>query len=57
MNLPSIVTGVLLALIFAALMVGILTPNAQLIRLGGSSKFLIGQNVERTGSHYVTSAS
>ncbi|MFP3497068.1 hypothetical protein SB759_22830 [Pseudomonas sp. SIMBA_059] len=57
MNLSSMIIGVLLVLIFSALMAGLLAPKAQLIRMGGSSWFLVGQNVERTGSFYVVSAS
>ncbi len=57
MNLSSMITGVLLALIFLTLMVDILPSNAQLVRLGGNSWFLVGQNVERTGSYYVASPS
>ncbi|UOP11281.1 hypothetical protein [Pseudomonas palleroniana] len=57
MNLSSMIIGALLVLIFSALMVGLLAPKAQLIRMGGSSWFLVGQNVERTGSFYVVSAS
>lgn len=57
MNLPSMVKGALLALIFLALMVAILPPQTQRIRLGGSSWFLVGQNVELTGSCYVASTS
>ena len=57
MNLPSMVKGALLALIFLALMVAILPPQAQRTRLGGSSWFLVGQNAEQTGSYYVTRTS
>jgi hypothetical protein len=57
MNLPSMIKGALLALIFLALMVAILPPQTQRIRLGGSSWFLVGQNVEQTGPCYVTRAS
>lgn len=57
MNLPSMIKGALLALIFLALMVAIMPPQAQRTRLGGSSWFLVGQNVEQTGSYYVTRTS
>ncbi|CAH0206977.1 MULTISPECIES: hypothetical protein [Pseudomonas] len=57
MNLYSMIKGVLLAVIFLALMVGILPQQTQLVRMGGSGWFLIGQNVEQTGSCHVTRAS
>lgn len=57
MNLPSLIKGVLLALIVLALLVGFLPPQAQRVRMGGSSWFPVGQNVECTGACYVTRAS
>ncbi|WP_248732128.1 hypothetical protein [Pseudomonas sp. MWU13-2517] len=57
MNLSSMITGALLVLIFFALMAGIPAPKAQLMRIGGNSWFLVGQNVERTGSFHVANAS
>ena len=57
MNLYSMIKGVLLAVIFLALMVGILPQQTQLVRMGGSGWFLIGQNVEQTGACHVTRAS
>ena len=56
MNLSSMIKGALLALIFLALLVGFLPPDAQRGRMGGSGWFPIGQNAERTGSSYVASA-
>ncbi|AZE56449.1 hypothetical protein C4K03_4310 [Pseudomonas synxantha] len=56
MNLSSMIKGVLLALIFFTLLVGCLPPQAQRVRMGGSSWFPIGQYVECTGACYVTRA-
>jgi len=56
MNLSSMIKGILLALIFLGLMAGILPSGAQLMRMGGSSWFLVGQSVERAGPYYVASA-
>ena len=50
MNLYSMIKGVLLAVIFLALMVGILPQQTQLVRIGGNGWFLVGQNVEQAGS-------
>ena len=49
MNLYSMIKGVLLAVIFFALMVGILPQQTQLVRMGGNGWFLVGQNIEQTG--------
>jgi len=57
MILYSMINGVLLAVIFLALMVGILPQQTQLIRMGGNGWFLVGQNVEQTGSCDVARAS
>lgn len=57
MNLYSMIKGVLLAVIFLALMVGILPQQTQLVRMGGYGWFIVGQTVERTGSYHVARAS
>lgn len=57
MNLYSMIKGVLLAVIFLALMVGILPQKTQLVRMGGNGWFLLGQNLEQTGSCHVARAS
>ena len=57
MNLYSMIKGVLLAVIFLALMLGILPQQAQLVRMGGNGWFLVGQKVEQTGACHVARTS